>query len=257
MACLYGADQSHPGLEEENSEIETRLVSPFGTPSFISSESPSRTGGFNTNATRPSSVPKSVSSRRTPLHIEGRTTRPSSRMATPVASHSRSSNGGGSRLHSNYENDDSIPNQERLGGGGGRDIRTSHTSRKHLMSGTGTGGGANGSPSPHYHHSMVMRDDRLDHERLQLHSAPSLPRSLERRPSPKLRPKWVKGGHFMEPSPFSLGDYRNQRLLMLEEDKNNREKLYNATVNSLNKLQLNITNELIDSVIKPEIEVET
>lgn len=99
----------------------------------------------------------------------------------------------------------------------------------------------------------------MDYDRLSLHSAPSLPRSLERRASPRLRmiPKWR--GHFdmqmqMQPTPmkYLLDDYGSaeSRRSLLMAEKRKREKLFNK-VNSLNELQLNITNELIDSVIKP------
>ena len=41
---------------------------------------------------------------------------------------------------------------------------------------------------------------------------------------------------------------QRNRIMVLEE-RGRRERLFN-TVNSLNELQLNFTNELIDSVIK-------
>ena len=212
-------------LASEDSEIAP-LVSPFGTPSFISSESPSRTGGFNTNATRPMTVPKPSSSK-TKLHIEGRTTRPSSRASTS-ASRMRTP-----QHHSQYH----LHQQQSI-----RDLRSSHSLRKSLMSAQ-----ASGSLSD------------MDYDRLSLHSAPSLPRSLERRASPRLRmiPKWR--GHFdmqmqMQPTPmkYLLDDYGSaeSRRSLLMAEKRKREKLFNK-VNSLNELQLNITNELIDSVIKP------
>ena len=70
-------------------------------------------------------------------------------------------------------------------------------------------------------------------------------------------PDSLGAGSFLYPSqsrPVSQMDLsrlqaqQRNRIMVLEE-RGRRERLFN-TVNSLNELQLNFTNELIDSVIK-------
>ncbi len=104
---------------------------------------------------------------------------------------------------------------------------------------------------------MAADVGRFDRIRQSLHSAP-LPRSLERMASPRLRPNWSKdqkaggAGGSAGLGPTHHQTYaaasRRQRKELLVEEKGRREKLYH-TVNTLSELQLNITNDLIDSVI--------
>ncbi|QDZ18401.1 hypothetical protein HOP50_01g09070 [Chloropicon primus] len=230
----------------EDSQI-AHLVSPFGMPNHISSESPSRTGGFNTNAIRPSTVPRPPPSRTPSVR-----TRPATR-GSPSAK-----NCGGDRMHLE-----------------GRTTRSS--SRATVRS------ASPGLRTPAGKHeqsedlSFDLASARKDYERdrLNLHSAPSLPRSLERRMSPNhpFRPKWktmqgdlqplqmtfheVPGGNHASRSRSSLDFVRSQislreRKSTFLEEKEKRERVY-KTVNSLNELQLNCTNELIEGCLKDEV----
>lgn len=261
-------------IEAEDSEIAP-LVSPFGTPSFISSQSPSRTGGFNTNATRPSTTPPrgpsaNHSGPRRPrgggrIHCDGRTTRPSSRA---TSSRGVSPRGSGRRRQGGEQVADrgSVSTTPSEVG----DAMAMQAEAEDAIAPPGTpDGGLSASMG-----KLATMRTKYDQDRLSIHSAPSLPRSLERKLSPKLRPKWkndsssmsqkfvplpdsLGAGSFLYPSqsrPVSQMDLsrlqaqQRNRIMVLEE-RGRRERLFN-TVNSLNELQLNFTNELIDSVIK-------
>ena len=210
------------------------LLSAFGTPNHISSQSPSRTGGFNTNATRPSSVPMPLSAAKATNTNEATCKARTSRSSSRASGRSTSYSG-----HS----------QQQESRGGAYPNRTDNGDDLYL--------------------ATARR--AYDEERLSLRSAPCLPRSLERRMSPNhpFRPKGKAGQGDWNPRRLNFTDSLDGRttfsrslssLEFLQSQyrssegkgkKGEREKLY-KTVNSLSELQLNFTRDLIKGCLRDE-----